>query len=361
MAVDTAVGIWNSLLNFTTQVDIIFDWVAMADINGQPDTSTLGGAARPTKPIVYNGKYIVPSLANALMGSDQNIADPEIDITLNSYFMWYKKLSGTCPADHYDLISVVLHEIGHGLGWTGSFGYSSGVGYWGITDTTTYDRYPMIFDEFVDNWAFPLIDTAQFQNYSNKLGNELTSKNLRFNGANVESVMPNNIKPYLFSPTVWEEGSSVYHLDEVKYPHGDDNSCMTPRLKPTEVIHSPGPVMLASLIDMGWTINRTFKFTSPKFDDRWAQGTYQDIEWDDTEASLVNIDLVDYSDGSVDHRIVENFSSVKGHNVYRWYIYRAVAGTRYKIKISDATGNDALSEIFYYSTLGIDVKTPIIM
>ncbi len=47
-------------------------------------------------------------------------------------------------------------------------------------------------------------------------------------------------------------GSSYVHLDENTYPAGDLNSLMTPTLGFAEVIHTPGPITLGTLTDMGW-------------------------------------------------------------------------------------------------------------
>ena len=73
------------------------------------------------------------ALANKLATSD---LDPDADIfaTFNSAVgttcpfpnVWYYGLDGNAPADQIDLVSVVLHEIGHGLGFATIVDLASG-------------------------------------------------------------------------------------------------------------------------------------------------------------------------------------------------------------------------------------------
>jgi hypothetical protein len=60
----------------------------------------------------------------------------------------------------------------------------------------------------------------------------------------------NGIKPKLYSPRPYEEGSSITHLDENTFSSGSPNAVMTPVLDPGEIFRSPGPVALAMLDDM---------------------------------------------------------------------------------------------------------------
>lgn len=83
-AIDVARDIWNSLLKFNTQVTAKIEW-------GSLDPGVLGGSY-PIAPIFYEDKYYPVSLANFLIGSDQNGTDPEIRIKFNSDFI----ITGNC-------------------------------------------------------------------------------------------------------------------------------------------------------------------------------------------------------------------------------------------------------------------------
>ncbi len=67
-------------------------------------------------------------------------------ITYNSNFSWYYGTDGNPPSAQVDLMSVVLHEIAHGLNFSGSMAYSGGMGNWGYGDSPAY---PNIYDTFM--------------------------------------------------------------------------------------------------------------------------------------------------------------------------------------------------------------------
>jgi hypothetical protein len=65
------------------------------------------------------------ALANSLAGVDLNPGSNDINVTINIapdtdplLDSWYYGLDGLAPLDQIDLLDVLLHEIGHGLGMT---------------------------------------------------------------------------------------------------------------------------------------------------------------------------------------------------------------------------------------------------
>jgi hypothetical protein len=58
------------------------------------------------------------------------------------------------------------------------------------------------------------------------------------------------VKPVLYTPARYEEGSSVSHLDEETYSKSDLNRFMTPNLGAGEIFREPGPLLLAMMEDM---------------------------------------------------------------------------------------------------------------
>ena len=58
----------------------------------------------------------------------------------------------------------------------------------------------------------------------------------------------------LWAPEEYDVGSSIAHLDYDAYPPGTPNELMNPFMGKEMSIHEPGPILLAMLSDMGWTI-----------------------------------------------------------------------------------------------------------
>jgi hypothetical protein len=58
------------------------------------------------------------------------------------------------------------------------------------------------------------------------------------------------VKPLLFTPSIYEQGSSVSHLDEKTFSNSFENSVMTPNLGAGEVFHLPGALLLAIFEDL---------------------------------------------------------------------------------------------------------------
>jgi hypothetical protein len=188
------------------------------------------------------------ALAEKLSKSELNLAtDFEIIATFNSVQAnWYYGTDGKAPSGKFDLMTIAIHEIAHGLGFYGSFKVDNLKGSWG--DGTIY---PSIFDRFVINEsANYLVDANVFENNSTDLYTQLVSNVLYFK-SNVAKAVNSGIFPKLYAPSTFQSGSSIYHLDENTYLTGNANALMTPKFD-NEVIHQPGPIAIAIFQEMGW-------------------------------------------------------------------------------------------------------------
>ncbi|MEY3454737.1 MAG: hypothetical protein RLZZ147_862, partial [Actinomycetota bacterium] len=181
-------------------------------------------------------------MANALAGRDLDVNDPELVIEVSSNANWYFGTDGKCPPRSYDLVSVILHEMAHGLGFMSGSYYDSTTGEGRILQPTPFDAYAQLPD------GRRLIDLPS---PSLEIGKAMTTA-LFWSGAN--GVKANNgIKPLLFTPSIYERGSSVSHLDEKTFSNTGENSAMTPNLDAGEVFHSPGSLVLAMFEDLRQT------------------------------------------------------------------------------------------------------------
>jgi hypothetical protein len=245
-AFNAAASIWGSLLNSTVPITITACW---ADLGA---TDTLGYSGSPFS---YRDFTNAPrpntwyrgALANSLAGSDLDPNSPDMFITYNSSIPWYYGTDGNTPPDRIDLMSVVLHEIAHGLDFSGSMQYASGQGSWG-----SGSEYPSIYDTFIfDGAGYQLIDTDVYPNPSTALGSALTSNDLYFQGNNAMSANGGQ-KVRIYAPSTWMSGSSYAHLDYDTFA-GGPNTLMVYGIGAGVSIHDPGPVTMGLLKDLGWS------------------------------------------------------------------------------------------------------------
>lgn len=249
-AILKAMDIWAVLLSSEVPIRVDVNWLSL-------EGNTLASAGprelfRGLRPGVPDTWYPV-ALAEALVGEELNDpSQPDIVITANSNVNWYFGLDGNTPGNQFDLVTVILHELGHGLGFFSSSDREedNNLGLFG------FGGFPMIFDRFLtDGNSQSLLDTLIYPNRSVTLLSALTSNEVFFTAPNA-ALANNGSDPPLFAPREYDQGSSISHLDERSYPPGTPNTLMTPALGRAEAIHDPGPVTLAIFDDMGWPLNR---------------------------------------------------------------------------------------------------------
>ncbi len=243
-AFNYAAHLWSTRINSTVPIVIRACWANL----GSGNILGYGGAwdyrydftGAPLAGTVYP-----IALANARAGSDLNGGEPDMLTTYNSNFSWYYGIDGNPPAGQMDFVTVVLHEIAHGLGFSGSMEWQSGTGRWGAGTP-----YPDAYDRFAqDGGGTPLLNYA---NPSTALGTALTNNNVWFNGAHAKAANGGN-RVKLYAPTTWSPGSSYAHLDYNTYA-GTVNALMVFAIGSGTAIHDPGPVTMGILRDIGWTI-----------------------------------------------------------------------------------------------------------
>ena len=174
-----------------------------------------------------------------MAGKDLDGDNPEMIIAVNSLADWYRG-GGVGPSKtEYDLQSVMLHEMAHGLGFLSTSSYDEFFGYGSIDQPTPFDAYVQTGDgRRLSDLPSPSLE----------LGEALTSK-LVWSGAN--GIAANGgVKPLLHSPKKYEDGSSTSHLDENEFDNAGKNAVMSPNLAAGEVFHEPGPLLLAMMQDL---------------------------------------------------------------------------------------------------------------
>jgi hypothetical protein len=243
-AFNAAAAIWGNILQSSVPITINACWASLSS------TSTLGYSGggyiyRDFPGATRANTWYGSSLANALAGSDRDATKFDMNITYNSNFSWYYGTDAMPPSTKHDLMSVVLHEIAHGLNFSGSMSYSGGTGSWGNSG------YPNIYDTFIrDGLGNLLIDTTVYANSSTALGTALTSNNIWFHGSNAMAANGGQ-RVKMYAPSEWAGGSSYSHLDYTTF-NNTANQLMVYAISAGEAIHDPGPVATGLLKDLGW-------------------------------------------------------------------------------------------------------------
>ena len=236
--VQAAVDIWSANFASTVIVSIDASW-------GRSSSWGVLGSARPSNFFsAFPGApdsslWYTSALANALSGKDLDKANPDIVIQVNANGGWNTRGDGLPTSREYDLQSVFLHEIAHGIGFLSNDSYDSFFSIASLDQPTPYDAYAQTLDGR---------RLADLPTPSRELATALTSS-LVWSGQ-FATAANGGIKPKLYTPGNYEPGSSVSHLDEATFSKSGLDSVMTPSLDPGEIFKEPGPLLLAMIEDM---------------------------------------------------------------------------------------------------------------
>ena len=257
-AVEYAVSILESILPADAKITVSASWEKITSagvLASANSTGFAGGWAIDA----LNPLAIYPvALAEKIAGKSLNDSlDADISLRINSAANWYLGTDGNTGLQKYDLVTVVLHEICHGLGFFDSMAVNNSIGWYGL------DSIPVIYDTFIENGAGKrLTDSSAFKNYSTDLRRELTSAYLYFKGPVLISRKGSVEK--IWAPATFDPGSSISHVDEYE---GSD-PLMTPYIDKSEAIHDPGQYTVAILGDLGWVNTRIIHKASHDTEER---------------------------------------------------------------------------------------------
>ena len=257
-AFEYAMGIWETHLQSEIPIRINASWT--------PRDGNVLGSAGPTlvaRPL--NGEedtFYSIAQASAMSGVDQlegnNFGEEhDINISMNCNFSdWYYGTDANTPSGLIDFVTVVLHEIGHGIGFIGSMGVNEDnqIGSYGIGN----NNWPLIYDRFTeDGQDNELMNTSVFPNPSVELYRALTGQRsgIFFTGIEARGVFAGQKVP-LYAPAEWNSGSSYSHIDQATFSQQQylESALMRPRIDRQFAVHSPGPVFCGMLSDWGWPL-----------------------------------------------------------------------------------------------------------
>ncbi len=245
-AVDRAAETWEGLLVASAEIRVDVTWEAFdANLLGQSNVASVSkGPADvhlPTAGVLYPA-----ALANALRGSRASDTR-DMAIRLNSVQNWYLGLDGAVPTGKYDLVSVALHEIAHGLGIDSELFVTHGLG------TTDQGHLPTVFDTFLADYRGVRL-TSMLGADPVSLANAAQGGRVVFAGG-AATVAAGGAAPVLHTPEPFQAGSSLTHLNPAEYGVPSTNAMLSAWMVPGWALHDPGPIALAMLHDLGWTIS----------------------------------------------------------------------------------------------------------
>ncbi|MDQ3776922.1 MAG: DUF11 domain-containing protein [Pseudomonadota bacterium] len=193
--------------------------------------------------------WYVQALANALAGRDLRRDRSDIEAVFNSTVgttcafpdAWYYGLDGVPPGTKIDFVTVVLHEIGHGLGFLSLVDLKTGKKFMGLNDA-----YMRLLQNARTDRRYPHMTNRERVRASRSV------RALRWTGRQVaaaSTLLGDGVdlggRVQMYAPRPPEPGSSVSHFSNSLVP----DQLMEPSY--TGPDHVPN-LELPLLLDLGW-------------------------------------------------------------------------------------------------------------
>ncbi len=151
-----AMKMWGSVLQSPVEIRVNASFAPLACTS---TSGTLGSAG--TTYVIYltsgsTTRVYGSALTDALIGYDAIPGEADISSRFNGNLGlpgcldgsgWYFGLDGKTPAGQINFLNVVMHEIGHGLGFQGFLNKSTGALFNGYSDPYTYYAYDNVLNK----------------------------------------------------------------------------------------------------------------------------------------------------------------------------------------------------------------------
>lgn len=273
IAFQYAADLWGSRLTSTVPIVVSAQFGPLT-----PCTSTGGviGSAGPVNVAAFGTAYpnvpidtlVISALANKLNGSDLWPANPDISASFNSNIgtagclttlSWYLGLNGSPGPAQLDFVTVLLHELGHGLGFLTLVDLSSGAPFAGY-----HDVFELNLRDNTANLAWSAMTDAQRQ------ASAINTNGLVWLGAQTVATATTAVsggkdasnRPMMYAPSPLQLGSSVSHWNQSTAGGADCTTCTN--LAPNDLMkpYLTGPLHATlithkALEDIGWGVVTT--------------------------------------------------------------------------------------------------------
>jgi len=263
-----ALGIWEGLLDSPVDIDVEANWTPLGSATGILGSSMASRYVRNFAGAPAANTWFADALADRRACGDLEPSETfEILTEFNSEFPdWYLGTDGNPPEGQWDFVTVVLHEIGHGLGIAGVNTTIIGSrGYWDSSLSGT----PSIYTRFMsDGYGVPI---TSYANRSSELAVALEGGEGGIRATGIHAIAGNGgLQPVMYSPATWSQGSSYSHFNQTTYAV----ELMRPFLPDQTAIHNPGTRTLGILRDIGWgdeLVIQAFGYNTSDSRPEWVQ------------------------------------------------------------------------------------------
>lgn len=252
-----AAQIWSSVVNSNVEIKVAS---AFDPLTCTANSAVLGSAGAVTLHRDFSGApltltYYSAAQANALAGVDLATTSADISATFNSEigktgclqsWPWYYGLDGNKPSNAIDMLAVVLHEIGHGLGFATFVNTSTGA-----TFNNRNDTFMVNLEDHSLGLKWSQMSNAQ------RVASAIDEPDLHWTGTRVNAASAaytggiNQGHFQMYAPNPLESGSSVGHFSTAVTP----NELMEPAINPGVGDTSLTQALLA---DIGWSTPASF-------------------------------------------------------------------------------------------------------
>jgi hypothetical protein len=222
-----AARIWGLFLDSTVSTKIKANFAPLTCNATQAVLGQAGTAGLPANfaNAPFSNTVYVQALANKIAGSDLNGSTEEIVAQFSSNIdtgtclggkTFYYGFDNSTPANKINLLIVLLHEFGHGLGSATSVNVSTGALFSGMQDAWTRQMWDASNGLF---WSA--------MSDSQRAASAINNGNLFWDSASVRIAAPSYLtagadasgRVRLYAPTPLQPGSSVSHFDTTATPN----------------------------------------------------------------------------------------------------------------------------------------------